>query len=273
MKLGQGKSRLRNGLVAVLFLAVALSVGFAHTVFGTASAKIFNYSLDNPVVISAVPTNIKPIPVNQETPANLTFFNVGHGDSSLIQYKNKTILVDTGKAEDHIAQRLLEKGVNRIDYLIITHNHPDHNGGLPEIQNRLEVTNIIQNTSFEEEFFKVIKPEREYADENDNSLVVSLRINSKKVLIFGDCEFESLRDFRETLLKQKREQIYLLKYPHHGVDDFPLYVHLKPKITVISCGTDGEKHGIPHNVIGEQEENGTKVYWTARDGDININLP
>jgi len=206
------------------------------------------------------------------TPANLTFFDVGHGDCSLIQYRCKCILVDTGNCENHIAQKLIERGINRLDYVIITHSHPDHIGGLQEIQKELEIGKIIMGSSYDGDFFRVIKPLREYDIENDNSSVVVFLLNDKIVVIPGDNEFESQKEFCAKF-KLDETPIYLLKYPHHGVDDYPLFTKIKAEIVMISAGTDGYKYHIPEYVIEEQQRNGSKVYWTGRDGTVEINIP
>lgn len=54
----------------------------------------------------------------------------GDGDISLIRTRDKTILIDVGMKTDLTVQnKLIEMGVNHIDYLIISHYHNDHIGG------------------------------------------------------------------------------------------------------------------------------------------------
>ena len=61
----------------------------------------------------------------------ISMLNIGHGDSIVIQTKKQTILIDTGKHDEHARfVRELEKlSVTKIDKLIFTHPHIDHIGG------------------------------------------------------------------------------------------------------------------------------------------------
>ena len=61
----------------------------------------------------------------------ISMLNIGHGDSIVIQTKKQTILIDTGKHDEHTRfVRELEKlSVTKIDKIILTHPHVDHIGG------------------------------------------------------------------------------------------------------------------------------------------------
>lgn len=68
----------------------------------------------------------------------ITFFDVGQGDAALFEFPNgKTMLVDAGDRTDYIdyGERviypyLIRNGIRKIDNLIVTHPHSDHNGGV-----------------------------------------------------------------------------------------------------------------------------------------------
>lgn len=72
----------------------------------------------------------------------MTVLDVGHGDSTLITYKGRHILIDTGSAYSHIEDFLIKNGVRNIDALILTHAHQDHIGGLENLINNVEVDQI-----------------------------------------------------------------------------------------------------------------------------------
>ncbi len=61
----------------------------------------------------------------------ISMLNIGHGDAIVIQTPKQTILIDTGKNDEHARfVRELEKlSVTKIDKLILTHAHIDHIGG------------------------------------------------------------------------------------------------------------------------------------------------
>lgn len=73
------------------------------------------------------------------------YFDVGQGDSSLIKYKNKTVLIDAGEKDmgGTVVGYLNSLGIERLDYIIATHPHSDHIGGLPEVISSFEIGTVI----------------------------------------------------------------------------------------------------------------------------------
>ena len=61
----------------------------------------------------------------------ISMLNIGHGDAILIRTKEQTILIDTGKHDEHkrFVDGLEKFSVTKIDKLILTHAHIDHIGG------------------------------------------------------------------------------------------------------------------------------------------------
>ncbi len=73
------------------------------------------------------------------------FIDVGQGDSTFVQFPNgETSLIDGGTREsrDRVVNYLQDLGVERIDYLIATHPHEDHIGGLPEVIRNFSIGQI-----------------------------------------------------------------------------------------------------------------------------------
>jgi competence protein ComEC len=81
----------------------------------------------------------------------VSFVDVGQGDATLIDFPNGQVaLVDTGQGGRHPAGRelrglLAARRRSRIDLLVITHGHPDHYGGLPELIDELEIGELWLN--------------------------------------------------------------------------------------------------------------------------------
>lgn len=73
------------------------------------------------------------------------YIDVGQGDSSLIVYKDKSILIDAGERDSGstVVEYLQSLGIEKLDYVIATHPHSDHIGGLPDVINSFEIGTVI----------------------------------------------------------------------------------------------------------------------------------
>ena len=170
----------------------------------------------------------------------ISFLNVGLGDSTLIIYPNNTlnILIDTGE-EEEILTYLKKRGISRIDYLIISHGDSDHMGQLVNIVKELKVKNIViskydYNTvkvinslfikpnviiikelgiyNLKEVSINVISPIKNYNNTNDNSLVFIMNIDNFKILFTGD--ISSIVE--KEIINKYKINVDILKVAHHG---------------------------------------------------------
>jgi len=75
---------------------------------------------------------------------NIFFFDVGQADSTLIMKNGRNMLIDGGNDWDgeRLTNYLRSLGVERIDYLVATHLHADHIGGLDTIIENFEIGNV-----------------------------------------------------------------------------------------------------------------------------------
>ena len=65
----------------------------------------------------------------------VTYLDVGQGDCTPLQCDGQTMLIDAGIGEqaNHITTYLKQQGVKSIDYLVCTHAHADHCGGMKAV--------------------------------------------------------------------------------------------------------------------------------------------
>jgi beta-lactamase superfamily II metal-dependent hydrolase len=81
---------------------------------------------------------------------DLYFIDVEGGQSTLmVTPGGQSLLIDAGypglkgRDADRIVKAARDAGIKRIDYLLVTHMHEDHNGGVPELQRRMPIGTFI----------------------------------------------------------------------------------------------------------------------------------
>lgn len=105
-------------------------------------------------------------------------FDVLHGDSTLLAWKGRYFLVDTGDGKCRIAGELRRQGINFIDAVIVTHAHKDHLGGLQDLLKNMRVDSVylteesLENSLFRERENDIVKEvgceEDEIEDKNSD---------------------------------------------------------------------------------------------------------
>ncbi|KNF09965.1 ComE operon protein 3 [Gottschalkia purinilytica] len=234
------------------------------------------------------------------------FIDVGQADSILIQFPNgQTSLIDGGNRDDKdlVVNYIKEQGIKKIDYLIATHPHEDHIGGLPEVINTFEIGKIYMpkksaNTKIFERVvksikdkglkatvakggidiindndlkFKIIAPNSDnYSDTNEYSIVNKLEYKNISFLFTGDAEKESEEEMLNLGYNLSSD---VLKVGHHGSRTSTSDKFLKavnPKYGVISLGKNND-YGHPHKeAIDTLKNNNVNILRTDELGTIRI---
>ena len=292
------KSNVVGSIITVLILIVMAIIGANSD--GLYSSQAQNVekvdSLEN-VSIHTGSGVISQIPND----GNLRVYclDVGQGDSILVVNEGKTMLIDasTNSMGSRVVQYLKDLGISKIDYLIGTHPHEDHIGGLDDVIKNFEIGKIYMpkqqtNTkTFEDvldaikakklkvtapsvgEKFKVGNAECEVMSAktdvdnlNDSSIVIQMNYDGVKYLFTGDMEssVESSRNWN---------QVDILKVGHHGSKTSSSKNFLeqtKPKVALISCG-EGNDYGHPHDAaVKRLEKIGAKIYRTDKEQTIMV---
>ena len=109
------------------------------------------------------------------------FVDVEGGQSTLfVSPSGQSLLVDTGfpgaRDADRIAAAVKQAGLSKIDYLVITHFHGDHVGGVPELSTRVPIGTFIDHGMPMEETLNVPKSYEAYSgvrDKNEHAHIVA----------------------------------------------------------------------------------------------------
>jgi competence protein ComEC len=87
-----------------------------------------------------------------DKPLDIRFIDVEGGQATLIvSPSGESLLVDTGyvgfngRDADRIAAAVRQAGLSQIDYLVVTHYHADHVGGVPALAARVPIRTFVDH--------------------------------------------------------------------------------------------------------------------------------
>lgn len=206
------------------------------------------------------------------------YIDVGQGDSEFLELPNgETMLIDAcpQSASDTVVNYISDLGYTSINYVIATHPHEDHIGGIPAVFEAFDVQSIympnatnntkifgrlldaieaegIQITetvagmdivSFEDfEIISLAPSGGEQSNLNNYSIVLKATFGNRDFLFLADAEHEEIEEITGDM------QADVLKVGHHGSDTSTsvyLLDAVQPQFAIISCG-EGNSYGLPH---------------------------
>lgn len=232
------------------------------------------------------------------------YIDVGQGDSILVvtPHLNKTILIDTGGIvsfnKNYKSNIVKNKtipffrriGINKVDYLFLTHGDYDHageanellsnfcvkkvfinKGNINNIEKKINNKEVLMLKNFVIDNIKVNSLNNNvFNNENDDSTILLFNIYDYKFLFMGDASIKT----EEYLLNNYiLPNVDILKVGHHGSytstsTDFINVI--KPKYSVISVGENNMyKH--PNKSVLDILDN-TKLLRTDVDGTIEVKI-
>ena len=229
------------------------------------------------------------------------YLDVGQGDSIFIELpNNETMLIDAAESyqSENIINYLKNLNYQKIDYVIGTHPHTDHIGGLKDIINTFEIGKIympkvVSTTKTYENLLMAIKDKNlkintakagtsiidtdalkinilapnnsTYTELNNYSVVTKITYGTTKFLFMGDAEKLSENEIKENVTAD------VIKIGHHGSNTSSSIDFIKKvnaKYGIISVGLNN-KYNLPkEETITNWENSGTKIYLTSINGTI-----
>lgn len=253
------------------------------------------------IILSACGTYIEEDSVG----LSVHFLDVGQADCALLVSDGEAMLIDGGNREDSslLYSYLSDLGIEHLEYIIGTHAHEDHMGGLLAALNKATVGKIYipklgNDAKFysdflekaEEDEIEIDNPEPIEAlelgscsvtlmtpkncdeeDINNSSIMARVVCGEKSFLFTGDAEMEEEHDILEQGFDISST---VMKAPHHGSETSSSYSFLRevmPEIIVISVGADNP-YSHPHEeVLSRYKDLGATVLRTDENGHIVIN--
>lgn len=235
---------------------------------------------------------------------NIHYVDVGQADCAVITLNDFAMLIDAGDEEhdDDVVKYLKSLNISELDYVIGTHPHEDHIGGLDSVIREFEIDNLLMpraehtSPSFESvldamdeknlqaenpkigdtytfgdaKFTILNSVDSTPKDLNNASIVLRLVYGDQSYLFTGDAEKAVEYQMMDSGLTLKSN---VLKVGHHGsttssLEKFILTVD--PDIAVISVG-EGNSYGHPHEkIVNRLNRLNIKTYRTDINGTIII---
>lgn len=285
----KGNSKIISLIIVTICIIFGLSSEQLNETFGL---------ITNTMATQETTSTEKNI-INSKEELQVYFLDVGQADSILIANNNEYMLIDGGNNNDGplLVKYFQSLGIKEFKYIVGTHPHEDHIGGLDDIIKNFTIDNIYipdamtTTKTFEDlldaideknltykvpkinsTFFlgnatlKVIYTGTDTSDLNNTSIVLKLTYHNISFLLTGDATSET-----EKKILNKDITSTVLKVGHHGskYSSSPNFLKkVNPKYAIISVGKNNIYNHPATTTINKLEKLNTQIYRTDQDGTI-----
>ena len=283
------KKKTKNKIIALILLLIVYLYGI-YTQPNTNNKNKENTS-----------TKERQTEVINETSNNLkiTYLDVGQADSILIEENNEYMLIDAGNNEDgpYLVNYFKSLGIEKFEYVIGTHAHEDHIGGMDDIIKNFSIgtfympevltttktfedvldaleekqvafnsPEIDKSFTFADTTIETLYIDNNSKDLNDSSIVLRLKHVTNTFLFTGDASTKV-----EKKLLDKNIQSDVLKLGHHGSSystSKAFWDKVNPTYAIISVGENNTYKHPQDEIIKRLENKNIKIYRTDESGSI-----
>lgn len=265
-------------------------------------SKILNMLMAFVMSFGILGSNVNQSDIPENSNFEVHFIDVGQADSALIECDGETMMIDGGNVADSnvVAAYLKKEDVTELNYVVCSHAHEDHVGGLSGALSVTKADNIYApKTEANTKAYKNFKKKAEEQnveikhpnvgdeiqlgsstveflgpvdengkDLNSTSIVLKITYGNTSFLFTGDAE----SDEEEEILNSGADlKSTVLKVGHHGSrtsTSYPFLREVMPQYAVISV-EKGNSYGHPNEeTLSKLSDAGVEVYRTDESGDI-----
>ena len=285
-----GKRKKQNNKIKIIESIIAIVILALISIFGTENEILNQLNRKEEVSSTSTSSNLEAY-----------FIDVGQADSILIKNNNEAMLIDAGNNEDgeDVVKFIKEKGINKLNYVVGTHPHEDHIGGLDDVINSdMEIENILMpkvqtNTKTFEDVLdaisnkglKITEPKKgdtfqigEASCEimtdsiineknlNLSSITIRLQFGNNSMLLMGDSEVEN----EKTRTWSKTD---VLKVGHHGSltsSSEEFLNEVQPQYAIIMVGKNNSYKLPKQEILDRLNKRNIKIHRTDEEGTIEL---